>query len=110
MIRIRVERNDDGQPTRILITGHANSGPRGHDLVCAAVSGVTFMVNAMEQMTGVQMHQPNDGEGRVECSIPSEVTDHGIREKLTLLMEAMVLTLQNIADQFPEYIRLTNQR
>ncbi len=50
MIQILVTRNEHGHVSAFEISGHAESGPYGHDLVCAAVSAVSFgSVNAVMQ-------------------------------------------------------------
>lgn len=108
MIRIKVERGQTGAISRVAVTGHANYGEYGRDLVCAAVSGITIsMANAMEQLTGVTLHQPDDGEGKVDLRIPEEI-DKQTHQKLTLLLEATFLALKNVADEYPAYVTVEN--
>lgn len=107
MIRIRVERNQAGLVERVLVTGHANFAEHGMDIVCAGVSAVAVgMVNAMEQLTGVTVHQLDDGEGKVDCRLPEELPTEKVREQLGLLMEAMVLSLTGIADAYPAFVKM----
>lgn len=108
MIRIRVKRDGQNRVQRVLITGHAYFDKHGKDIVCAAVSGISIgMVNAIEQLFGVQMHAENDGDGKVDCRLPDEVRDPEQREKIGLLLEAMVVSLQNVADEFPSYVKIS---
>jgi len=105
MIRIRVKRNQAELVEQIQVTGHANFAEHGMDIVCAAVSAITIgMVNAMEQITGVVVHQPDDGEGKVDCRIPEDLSTD-VRTKLDLLMKAMDLSLKGIADAYPDYVQ-----
>lgn len=107
MIRILVERDAAGRVERVLVTGHANFAEAGKDLVCAAVSGISIgMANAIESMFGVQVHADDDGDGKVDCRLPHEMCDPETREKIHLLLEAMVVSLRNMADEFPRYIKL----
>ncbi|MFC7440843.1 ribosomal-processing cysteine protease Prp [Laceyella putida] len=107
MIRILVERNATGQVERVLVKGHANFAEEGKDLVCAAVSGISIgMVNAIETMFGVQIHADDDGDGKVDCHLPRDVHDPETREKIHLLLEAMVVSLKNMADEFPKYVTI----
>ena len=59
---------------RVTITGHAGSGPEGHDLVCAAVSALALTlagnVAYMEAQGAVRNVTTNLGEGNAEiqCS------------------------------------------
>lgn len=105
MIRIRVERNAHGDAERVLVTGHANFAEHGMDIVCAAVSGITIgQVNAMEQLLGVQAHSDDDGEGKVDLRVPEGLAPE-VKEKMYLLVEAMVLSLRMIADEFPKNVK-----
>ncbi|MXQ55030.1 ribosomal-processing cysteine protease Prp [Shimazuella alba] len=106
MIRIRVKRNQAELVEQIKVTGHANFAEHGMDIVCAAVSAVTIgMVNAMEQITGVTIHQPDDGEGKVDCRVPADLPTEEVRTQLGLLMRAMDLSLKGIADAYPDYVQ-----
>ena len=50
MIKGEAIRNSDGKIISLTVKGHANSAPKGHDLVCAAVSTVLVGgCNALEQ-------------------------------------------------------------
>jgi uncharacterized protein len=105
MIRIRVMKNQADLIEQIKVTGHANFAEHGMDIVCAAVSAVTIgMVNAMEQITGVTVHQADDGEGKVDCRIPDNLPTGEVRTQLDLLIQAMDLSLKGIADGYPEYV------
>lgn len=107
MIRIWVERNEQAEVEGIRITGHADFAEHGKDIVCAAVSGISIgMVNAIETMFGVQMHADDDGDGKLDCRIPAGLDDPDKVAKIRLLMEAMVVSLKNVADEFPSYVRM----
>ena len=108
MIRIRVKRDGQNRVKRVLITGHANYGEYGNDIVCAAVSGISIgMANAIEQMFGVQVHGEDDGDGKVDCVLPDQVEDPDTREKIGLLLEAMVVSLENVADAYSSYVKIS---
>jgi uncharacterized protein YsxB (DUF464 family) len=105
MIRIQIERAPEGELGRILITGHAHFAEHGQDIVCAAVSAIAIcQVNAIEMLTGITIHQPDDGDGKVDCQIPRDLNSH-VREKVLLLCEAMVLSLKQVADAYPNYVK-----
>ncbi|MDQ0417554.1 uncharacterized protein YsxB (DUF464 family) [Croceifilum oryzae] len=105
MIRIRIERNNHGDVRRVLVTGHANFAEHGSDIVCAAVSGIVFgQVNAIETLTGVIVHQPDDGDGKVDLRIPEGLAPE-VGQKIALLVEAMVISLEQIADSYPKYVK-----
>lgn len=108
MIKIRVKRDGQNHVKRVIITGHADFDKHGKDIVCAAVSGISIgMANAIEQILGVRVHAEDDGDGKVDCSLPDEIQDPDRREKIGLLLEAMVVSLQNMADEFPSYVKMS---
>ena len=52
MIQIRIQQHED-EIREITITGHAGTADHGHDLVCAAVSAVSFgILNALDELAG----------------------------------------------------------
>ncbi|TCP68591.1 ribosomal-processing cysteine protease Prp [Baia soyae] len=109
MIRIRIERDNHGGAKRVLVTGHANFAEHGSDIVCAAVSGIVYgQVNAIEILTGVRVHQPHDGRGRVDLQVPEGLAPE-VEWKIDLLVEAMVISLKDIADSYPQYVRWINK-
>jgi uncharacterized protein len=109
MIRIDVARDQAEQLQRIAIRGHADSGPFGEDLVCAAVSGISIgMTNAVERMCELQL-TTKDESGDLELTMPS-VADETVRERMQLLLEAMLLALADVADAYPDFVQITQQR
>ncbi|MCS1351429.1 ribosomal-processing cysteine protease Prp [Mechercharimyces sp. CAU 1602] len=110
MIHITVYRDRQERLQRVLVTGHAEYAEYGSDIVCAAVSAVTIgLANACEELLGVPVHQDDDGDGHVDCRIPQTV-DEEVVDSVRLLMEAMVSSLVSIAESYPTYIQLSNER
>ncbi|HZW67858.1 MAG TPA: ribosomal-processing cysteine protease Prp, partial [Pseudogracilibacillus sp.] len=75
MITVTICRKND-KIQSFEISGHANSGPYGYDLVCAAVSAVSFgAVNAALQLSECELDIEQGGEGGyLAVSIPQEAT------------------------------------
>lgn len=91
---------------RVTINGHANSGEKGHDLVCAGVSALAYTLAAnvgnlcdlgMVRRPTVEL-QPGDAviEGK---PIP--------RHKATaeLVFQTVCVGFEVLAAEYPEYIR-----
>lgn len=90
------------------ISGHANSGPYGYDLVCAAVSAVSFgAVNAVAKLCEIDLNidQADDG-GYLFIEIPSS-TPFEKKEKASLILEAMLVSLQTIESEYKQFIKIT---
>ncbi|MGE5554466.1 MAG: ribosomal-processing cysteine protease Prp [Betaproteobacteria bacterium] len=104
MIAVQVRRTD-GRPTGFLVSGHAGCGPRGEDIVCAAVSALTdTTVLALTRLAGVKA-RVEAAEGYLCCSLPAELAPVA-RERAELLIEAMLLGLSEIAQAYPGRLRL----
>lgn len=89
------------------ISGHAESGPYGHDLVCAAVSAVSIgTVHAVAKLCGFEpeIKQRGDG-GYLAVTIPDHITGPN-REKAEVLLEGMQVSLQSIEQEYHQYITL----
>lgn len=106
MIKIRVERSADSGLRHVTIKGHAHYAQAGEDIVCAAVSGISLgMVNAIERMFHVRVYRETDREGTLHCQLPDGLAPAD-RAKIQLLLEAMVLSLEGVAEEYPNYVQI----
>ena len=89
------------------MSGHANSGPYGHDLVCAAASAVSFgAVNAMIDMCKIDLiiEKEQDG-GYLFVKLPDTLSEQK-RIKAQIILEAMVISLKTIERDYGEFITI----
>lgn len=109
MIHVTVERANN----RIIsfeMSGHANSGPYGFDLVCAGASAVSIgMINAVMELCDaeLQIEQGKDG-GYLHVRIP-ESLDSQTSEKVQLLFEGMIISLKSIELEYGQFIQIKNK-
>ncbi|GIO27670.1 ribosomal-processing cysteine protease Prp [Ornithinibacillus bavariensis] len=109
MIKVTVYR-DNNQIKSFELSGHAESGPYGYDLVCAGVSAVSFgAVNAVLKMTDIELEieQGHEG-GYLRVSIPDSV-DEGLMEKAQLLFEGMIVSLETIERDYNQFITIQSK-
>ncbi|WP_462412368.1 ribosomal-processing cysteine protease Prp [Neobacillus sp. Marseille-QA0830] len=107
MIRITINRTDSGKVQSFTMTGHANFAGHGEDIVCAGVSAVSLgTVNAIETLTGVAADAEQGESGYLKCVYPDNLPDE-TDEKVQLLLEAMVLSLQEIERVSGKHIKIT---
>jgi len=109
MIQVQVKRNAYKQLQSVQISGHADSGPFGYDLVCAGVSAVTFgAINAIEELCHVELVvvQEEDG-GYLLCSVPDSIQQHP-NEHVYLLLEGMISSLKTIEAAYSEHIQIND--
>lgn len=110
MIKVSIYRNKSGYITAFELSGHADSGPHGHDLVCAAVSAVVFgMTNAVMKLSGIEPIIDQGGQGGyLKVVLPSEVEDEPFK-KATLLLEGMLISLITIERDYGQYISISEK-
>ena len=103
MITVDVSINEDGKVTDVIMDGHANHGEYGHDIVCAGASAVLFgSVNAILGLTSEKPDIDYDDDGG-HFHIRSVDTNN---EQAQLILQAMLVSLQTIEDEYNENIRL----
>lgn len=112
MIRVNIERDQlkNDQINAFTLSGHADSGPHGHDLVCAAVSAVSFgAINAIEELCGVEPKvETRDNGGFLKLNVPSHVDEH-TNEKIQLIIRAMIVSLETIERDYSQYITISDK-
>ena len=109
MIIVTVFRTTN-QITAFELSGHAQSGPYGYDLVCAGVSAVSFgAVNAIIQLCEVDLEIEQAGEGGyLHVSIP-DLVHNELSEKVQLLLEGMLISLKTIEREYSEFISIESK-
>lgn len=86
----------------IRISGHANSGPHGHDLVCAGVSSVAIgALNALKRPSDFKIVNE---EGLLDLTSNIELTDHD-----KIVLHTMKRQLETIAHAHPTSIQITTK-
>ena len=107
MILVDVQRNKHGGIEVFTMSGHADSGPYGYDLVCAAASAVSFgAVNAVAELCNVYMDtEMKDGGGFLRCQLPG-IQEEATYEKVQWLLEGMLVSMRSIEEQYSQFIRI----
>ncbi|HEU5139720.1 MAG TPA: ribosomal-processing cysteine protease Prp [Bacillales bacterium] len=109
MITVKVKREQE-RIVSFSLRGHADAGPYGHDLVCAGVSAVSIGTeNAVHALCGVRLKVEQDEKagGFLECTVPEDLEDE-TDEKVQLLLEGMVVSLEAIVLEYDQYIQFTD--
>lgn len=107
MINITIYRNESGLIQSFTMSGHALFANHGQDIVCAGASAVSFgSINAVHELTGIIPDIEQGEDGFLSCAIPENISE-AIQEKIQLLLEGMVISLQTIEEQYGEHIKIT---
>ncbi|GAE31158.1 ribosomal-processing cysteine protease Prp [Halalkalibacter hemicellulosilyticus] len=109
MIIVDVRRSHDLKIESFAMSGHAESGPYGQDLVCAGASAVSIgTLNAIAILCEVELDvESKEDGGFLRCCVPSDV-DEATFEKIQLLLEGMLVSLQSIAEEYHAFIKIND--
>jgi len=94
---------------QFTLTGHAESGPAGHDLVCAAASAL--VIGTANNLTRIADIDPaldaNEEEGGfINVVLPEEVNEDQ-QEKAQILLKGLYYSLLDIEEEYGEFISVT---
>lgn len=107
MIRITIDRTESGMIHSFTMTGHADFAKHGEDIVCAGASAVSFgAVNSVIKLTGVQPDIDMGDGGFLHCTVPEGLSPD-VQEKVQLLLEGMIVSLQTIEQDYGKHIKIT---
>lgn len=108
MIKIKIYRKED-LITGFDLSGHADSGPYGYDLVCAGVSAVSFgSVNAVTSLCDIELDINMENNGYLEVLLPEDISSE-TKEKTQLIFEAMIISLITIENDYKEFITIKDK-
>src|SRR5699024_10208007 len=93
--------------TSFEISGHADSGPYGYDLVCAGVSAISFgLINAIHELCVVELDIEQGSEGGYRyVGIPPLLPD-GQEHNVQLLLQGMLISLQTIEHEYGNFLKI----
>ena len=104
MIHITINRKKTGSIQSFVMSGHAQFAEHGQDIVCAGASAVSF--GTINELTGVTPEIEQSEVGFLTCVIPENLPESSY-EKIQILLEGMVVSLQTIEEQYGEHIKLS---
>lgn len=99
---IKVNFNIRNADAAFKITGHAQSARSGKDIVCAAVSSAAYMtVNTITDVLGVKAQiEENDGYMKVSFVNSEAAAD---------IVRGLRLHLENLSEQYPQFVKVTTE-
>jgi uncharacterized protein YsxB (DUF464 family) len=112
MVTIIVKRNGQNEIEEITISGHANAGKHGSDVVCAAVSAISLgLINSVDLLLGTNPDvQFAEKEGGFFHWKLGRLKDSNANEKQQLLAESMVVSLFMVAETNGRFVSIQDQK
>ena len=93
--------------TGFSIKGHSGYAEEGSDIVCAGISALVITTeNALYQLLKLSPTERGGEDGFLEVLLPEKMTDAQLHDA-QLLMNTLHIGLENIAQAYPDYVRLT---
>ncbi|MDN6503737.1 MAG: ribosomal-processing cysteine protease Prp [Tetragenococcus halophilus] len=108
MIKGTFKRDDSGRITSYEITGHADAGEYGYDIVCAAVSVLAIStVNGIDSLAGIEptVQSEEENGGYLYVEVPSDNTQEQ-SNIVQILLENLLLGMQSVQEQYNDYVQL----
>ena len=102
MIKVEVVRKNQFIQ-EITISGHADSRPKGYDLVCAAVSSIgTGALNALHELASkdVQLELTEYPDAMIKIKVLQNTSD------LELLLNMLIIQLKTVQENQQKYIHI----
>ncbi len=92
--------------TGFSIKGHSGYTEEGSDIVCAGISALAITTeNALCQLVKLSPAERGGEDGFLEVMLPQGMTDAQLHDA-QLLLSALHIGLENIAQAYPDYVRL----
>ena len=101
MIKISIRYQSTGEFLSLRSEGHANSDAYGHDLICAAVSGILLGgINALKEKNFTL--NSDEKKGIIELRNIGKMSDHD-----SIVIETIISQLQSIERDNPKFIKIS---
>ena len=90
----------------LTVSGHAGTNVAGKDLVCAAVSAITFgALNAIEDIDTDFDYEIDNDEPRIELRPKGAISDHD-----ETVIETLIIQLKTLEASYPEAITIKERK
>ncbi len=99
-----------GRITGFSVKGHSGYAEEGSDIVCAGISALVLTADhALNRLVGVSPIERGGEDGFVEVLLPAGLTDAQMHDA-QLLLSSLHIGLENIAQAYPDYVRLATRK
>ena len=95
----------DDRITGFSVSGHSGYAEAGSDIVCAAISAVVTMAEAViNDICGAKAKvRVKDEQTRITLTLPASCDEE---DTVQAVLAGMMLTLCNMRDDYPDYIEV----
>ena len=87
--------------TDITVDGHAGYAEPGKDIICSAVTILTFnLIKSIESLTGDKIKYKDDTPGHINIEFEN------LSEQSKLLIDSFFIGISEVATAYPEYVQI----
>ena len=104
MVEIRIERDSASRICAYAASGHAEAGPAGEDIICAAISVLTDTA-----FLGLSRHLGRTLDYKAKDGLISVRLEQAADERTEAILATMVLGLHEIKKMEPDRIRIIDK-
>lgn len=95
---------------RYSISGHANYNSHGEDIVCSAVSVLSYTaLNALIEICGLNKNEIiytiDEGSGYLDVILPKVIPKH-IIDKTEIVLKTLEIGIKSVIESYPKYVTL----
>ena len=103
MIKITIGQASNNQVNFLEIKGHANSAPKGEDLVCAAVSAI--VTGAFNNLQNISQYELKLDEGYALFKTNASLDAHD-----EIVIETLICGLKTIQESNPKFVSIKTDK
>lgn len=107
MVNIKVKKAQDSSIKGFVINGHAGYANQGEDIVCAAVSAISYtLVGALMNLVGDCQYNEEDG---YMCVYKPIVIDKSKQETAQTILKSMYIGYKQIEHSYREFVKVSEE-
>lgn len=110
MIKVKIGTDRSGKITGYEMSGHADYGPYGEDIVCAAASVLGYTaLRAIIEIAGVDEavldYKVDDDMGYMKVNLGTEL-ENGNLSDIQVILRTYEVGIKSMIESYPKYITL----
>lgn len=111
MIKVEIYRNKKNDINRFKVSGHAGYAESGNDIICSAVTVLTFnTVNSIFKFVNVSpVCETDEVTGLLDCRIDTDNISAEQNHDVQLLLKAMLNGLKDIKKNYGKFIVINDK-
>lgn len=106
MIHAHFKQNKSDDYVSFEMKGHANAGPYGYDIVCAAASALS--INAVNSIYQLAEYAPltDVSDGYLYFETLNNLSDRQV-DMTNILIQSLLIGLSEIQTEYPEFMKIS---